>query len=342
MTREYKLANLEDLQKIRDQAVAFAVQLFDQSSGARLTPQWVDDPGLVAELIRGIDAEAPFRGVLSYDPMQTAWVQTAGGEVFAFELAKIGPEQRGYLVLTDGFVRTKPAVATILAAAYGIADYDTGKLAALEIGAAAAPDEQLAPTRPSRVPRGDKTEIALFIYQDNPGAVFLKKYAESHAAGAKSEAFGVDGLNSLVVELRRLAGQAKVVKTLVLAVHGSPASFRLGKKNTPFQSATRVGFYPNQTTPRAFVDAIKAYLTKGARVCLLSCEPARNGGTPETEGQKFLQLLADLSDGTLSGSDAVVTISGAKASTEGNLYTATPKGGAPKITKAAPAGNIDP
>ena len=184
--------------------------------------------------------------------------------------------------------------------------------------------------------------IALYAYQDNAGASWNKTYAELHAKSADTVAFGLTGLGPLLDELGRLKETGKLVKVLVFAAHGTKAVLRIGSETDPFRGPSYVGLHKNQISPEVFASALAPYLAKGAKVVLASCYTAGDGGTPQSDGSEMIQSMADAGPALVGGSDGLVFIDAGQASTPGSWWSATPGEGTPKITRAAPAGNIDP
>ncbi|MFN0060110.1 MAG: DUF4347 domain-containing protein [Planctomycetota bacterium] len=329
------------------QFTGFAVQMYDPITGAPLPLNWIEDFGLVQAFVQAIQPMSFQPGGLTHDLTASTYVRTFDGQVFTFDLVDIKLGQPGRALFADGVFLTAPYLQDIIGDAYGMPDYDSTreKEKEAECGSGDTPcttwEEEALIDDPVGVCVW--TDVTLIVYEDDPGKTWNKDYADAQvAADASIATVKADGQNSIVNKMRSLAAEWKKVKCLVFAVHGGPGSIRIGPKGTPFKSETRVGQHDGQRTATEFGEAIAPYLAADAQITLLSCQPAKDGGTAETDGPEFIQDLADASGATVVASDANVRIDGGTASTTGNVHTATPGGGAgsPSITDAAPAGDI--
>jgi hypothetical protein len=332
---------------VAPQVTAFACQFYD-GTGAPLPLTWINDPVFVQGFVSGIPLSAPIGDPINEDLRQSVHVQ-AGGQVFSFSLFDVAAGATGAAVFHGGTLPALPSLHTAIEQAYGLTGYtSTGE----KTKERAAPTDEKTPfVEEELIPKPQKappfTPVTLVIYQDDPGDVFLKDYAEDRAANnANTVAFGANGYNSIINELRRLLGDCKKVSCLILAVHGSPGSFRIGPKGTPFRSRTRVGPHKGQISPQAFGAGIACYLTSGAEIKLLSCRTAAGAA-----GTNAMQDLADASGASVTASDVPVAWVKRPApnpkclrtpTSAGNVWKATPNAPPPVIHVAAPAGNIDP
>ncbi len=319
---------------------AFTLQFYDDATGDPLDLVWIQDPLIVADFLGGIDMSIPPEEQIGHDLMQTAYVRTMNGEIYRFYVADIVENEAGLAVFHDGVVTTSPSLHTTIASAYGLIGYESSKEKEKEKTspwqeAESFSEETLIADPPKA---GPWTDITLIVYQDDPGKVFMKNNANRLAQAANSQAFGVNGLNSLVNEMRRLKAQCKRVKTLIMLVHGSPGSFRLGPKGAPFNGPSRVGGGGNQTSPQAFGQAIKQYLAPNATIKLGSCKTAKG-----QKGQNFIQAVADASCATVQATDKNTKFKsdGTPVKTAGNVYTATPNQ-PPPVNNGPPPGGTFP
>lgn len=337
------LARLADLHSIRHDTVAYALSFYD-AHGQPAPLVWIEHAGLVRHFVGTIDGGRTQHAGLSLDLTQTVYLRLRDGRVLSAELADIERAKSGSLLLVDGMVTVDHELHTNICAAYALPRYDSGQVRRAErVTREPSTFREAAILPRSSKPVGkDTVDIALYVYQDDPGKDWNKRYAEAHALAAKTEAFGVDGLASLVNKLTALREQDKRVTTLVVAAHGGPAAFRIGPKDTPYDSPTRVGFMTHQTTPAQFGEAIAAALGAKPELWLLTCKTAKDDGTPESNGQVFIQKISTVAGAKVGASDENVSIAGAQAATEGNWYTATAGGDHPVVTHAKPAGNINP
>jgi len=330
-------ASRDDLERTRRDVEAFALVQHDED-GDRLPHNWITHPGLVQQVRKEFGLEAHIPSGVNCDPTQTLLVRTSNGHCFTYELGEVRANNAGYIIMSDGHLRASPSLAPVLAAAYNLSNYDSSHNALRRKDSTAYSMPAPAST-PS--PNDDAQAVTLYCYQDNPGANWNEKYARAHAVAAHTESLELKGLNSLIDGLKALKGDNKVVKVLVVAAHGGPASMRIDAKDLPFDGPSRVGFFKNQIQPEMFAKAVSPYLVKGASIVLLTCSTAQQGEGAQRDGLLMIQELADRV-ASVGAADQPVAISGATASTTGNWWMAAASSEAPSIEVKAPAGTVPP
>ncbi len=328
----------DDFNAIAGDIQAFSLQFYTDD-GLPLDLQWIEDPQFVDQFLGSINLDTPPEEDVAADLKQSVYVRTFGGEEYRFYVYGVNIDEPGFVVFQDGTVGALPSMHATISSAYGLVDYDSSKEKEKETE---TPPRETEPWSEENLiddsaKNGPWTDIVLVVYQDDPGKTTHKKNAErvAKANAPNSQTFGINGKNSLVNELRRLKAACKRVKKLIMFVHGSPGSFRVGPKGTPVNGPTRVGGGTNQTSAQSFGQSIKAYLAPNAEIVLGSCKTAKGQA-----GKNFIQALADASCAKVTASDADVMCkrNGSGSTTAGHTHTATPNS-PPPADNGVPTGN---